>query len=118
MEEEQAMLGITVKHHDDISIINLNGLLLAQSIDEAEKIWDSEVENKPNILALNFGDLERLDSMAIGHLIKLAKKCVINDVDLILYGMKRPILDLFKIASLDTFFNIVTSEEFNTYYRI
>ncbi len=112
------MLSITVSTHDDIIIIHLNGLLLAQNIEEAEKVWDSEKEKDPGIIALDFGKLERIDSMAIGHLIKLAKSCIINEIDLILYDLNRPINDLFKIASLDTFFNIVSKEEFNAYYRV
>jgi len=105
-----------VEEHGKIVIISINDAITIQNINQLEKVWDEQLKKKPGVIAINFSRVERIDSIGLSHLVKMSRNAIIREIDLILYGLNTPILDLFKIARLDTFFNILVESEFRDKY--
>ena len=110
------MINTHVEQKNDVAIIHIFGILNSQCIYEAEKIWNEQLESKPGTIALDFSGLDYVDSMGISGLVKLSKNCIINEVELILYAMSDDVKDLFEVASLDDYFNIMSKSEFELDY--
>ena len=110
------MINAHVEKKNEVTIIHIFGILNAQSVYEAEKIWNEQITNKPEIIALDFSGIEYVDSMGISGLVKLSKSSIINEIELIFYGMSADVKDLFEVASLTEYFNILTKSEFEIDY--
>ncbi|MBN1532518.1 MAG: STAS domain-containing protein [Spirochaetes bacterium] len=106
----------TVEEHGKIVVISINDAITIQNINQLEKVWDEQLKKKPRVIAINFARVERIDSIGLSHLVKMSRNAIIKETELILYSLNTPILDLFKIARLDTFFNILIESEFKDKY--
>ena len=71
------------------------------------------MESNPSILAIDMNKLDYIDSSGIGTLIKSLNVVKNKKGILILIGLKPMILNVFKLAKLDMFFEIMTNDQFN-----
>lgn len=108
---------VTAETKGDMSIISIFDAISIQNIQEIEKVWEQQLGKNIRILAIDFTGIERVDSIGLSHLVKLSRKAIIKEIDLIFFGLNPPITELFKIARLDTFFNILTKGEFEEKYQ-
>jgi anti-sigma B factor antagonist len=106
------MSDFTTEQHDDVVILHLPENLNSRNIQQAEDTWLSLLKDRPNILALNFRAIQSIDSLGLSHLVKLSRKTIMEEVELVLYDIPPMVHELFKIASLDRYFNILTEYEF------
>jgi anti-anti-sigma factor len=106
----------TVDEKDGIIILNLYGQIALQNIHKIEKLWNEQIDKGPDILALNFTGIDRIDSIGLSHLVKLSRNAIVMEIELIFYNMNQTNLDLFKVAKLDQFFNILTEQQFKEKY--
>ena len=72
------------------------------------------MEANPSILAIDMNKLDYIDSSGIGTLIKSLNAIKNKKGVLILIGLKPMILNVFKLAKLDMFFEIMSNDQFNT----
>ena len=99
-----------------IKLIEIYGKFDIESTEEFEKAYNKQLESKPAIVAIDMSKLDYIDSSGIGSLIKCLNALKNNNGKLVLVGMKPTILNVFKLAKLDMFFQILTSAEFLSKY--
>ena len=75
------------------------------------------MESKPGTLAIDMNKLDYIDSSGIGCLIKSLNSIKNQKGVLILVGLKPMILNVFKLAKLDLFFQIMTNDEFKNKFE-
>ncbi len=110
------MNGTTVEEHGDLIILTIYETITIHSIAKLEKIWDELLEKGPRVLAINCSQVDRIDSIGLSHLVKMSRNAIIREIELLLYALNPAILDLFKVARLETFFNILSEAEFTEKY--
>ena len=63
------MLSITTKIEEDYYEIKLNGEVDIYTVDQLKNTIDDKMEQNPNNIVFDFGDLRYIDSTGIGALI-------------------------------------------------
>jgi anti-sigma B factor antagonist len=100
----------------NIKIIEISGKYDIESTEEFESIFTKQLDTKPEIIAVDMSNLDYIDSSGIGSLIKCLNSTKTKNGKLLLVGMKPMITNVFKLAKLDLFFEILTKIEFKTKY--
>jgi anti-sigma B factor antagonist len=96
-----------------VKIIEINGKLYIENTEEFETLFQKQMESNPSILAIDMNKLDYIDSSGIGTLIKSLNVVKNKKGILILIGLKPMILNVFKLAKLDMFFEIMSNDQFN-----
>lgn len=99
-----------------VQIIEIHGKFDIECTEEYEKLFNSQMDTKPNLFALDMNRLDYIDSSGIGSLIKSLNSIKNNKGILILFGLNSMILNVFKLAKLDLFFQIMSSNDFYIKY--
>lgn len=99
-----------------VKIIEIHGKFDIESTEEFETLFQKQLEQNPSILAIDMNKLEYIDSSGIGTLIKSLNAIKNKKGSLILVGLNNMILNVFKLAKLDMFFQIMSNEEFKLKY--
>ena len=110
------MININIEEREVVIILHVFGNLSMDTADTVEISWRDQLAKKPEAIALNFNGLEFIDSIGISCLIRLTKNAVLKNVELIFYDLSEPIETLFKTARINKYFNIMTKEDFESYY--
>ena len=95
-----------------VKIIEVIGKFDIENTEEFEVVFNKQIESKPSILAIDLNKLDYIDSSGIGCLIKSLNNIKNQKGSLILVGLKPMILNVFKLAKLDLFFQIMSNEDF------
>jgi anti-anti-sigma factor len=74
------------------------------------------IEKNISTLVLNFSKIDSIDSTGISHLLKLSRKAILSDVELILCELGDSLKRLFETAQMDKFFNILTLDALKEKY--
>lgn len=90
------------------------GNLILKTPKSSKLFSKSNWSNNPSTLAIDMNKLDYIDSSGIGTLIKSLNAIKSKKGILILVGLKPMILNVFKLAKLDMFFEIMTNEQFET----
>lgn len=96
----------------EVKVIEIQGKFDIESTEEFETLFQKQMENNPSIIAIDMNKLEYIDSSGIGTLIKSLNTIKNNKGSLILVGLNSMILNVFKLAKLDMFFQIMNNEDF------
>jgi anti-anti-sigma factor len=112
------LIKLTIESREGLIIIYLFGELVAANFHDIEEDLAREIEKKPRLIALNFEDMEDIDSTGIGYLVKVRTKALENDIGLILCGIPIRILELLCIAGMDHLFTIMSKEDFTEEYLV
>jgi anti-sigma B factor antagonist len=102
---------IRTKIENSVLIVKVAGKF---NIEEVARFEDSiavDFTKGITAVAVDFTEVEYIDSSALGSLIKLMNKAKNIGVDFILYNMSQPIMSIFRLAYLDKFFTITTDVE-------
>ncbi|MCB1177044.1 MAG: STAS domain-containing protein [Leptospiraceae bacterium] len=97
-----------------VKIIEIHGKFDIESTEEFEALFQKQMEENPSILVIDMNKLEYIDSSGIGSLIKSLNTIKNKKGNLILVGLNNMILNVFKLAKLDMFFQIMTNDEFKS----
>jgi anti-sigma B factor antagonist len=100
----------------NVKIISLSGKYDIESTEEFERIFNSQIDGKSLTIAVDMSNLQYIDSSGIGSLIKCLNNLKSKNGKLLLVDLKPMILNVFKLAKLDLFFEILTKMEFQTRY--
>jgi anti-anti-sigma factor len=95
-----------------VKIIEIHGKFDIESTEEFETLFQKQMESSPSILAIDMNKLDYIDSSGIGTLIKSLNAIKNKKGTLILIGLNNMILNVFKLAKLDMFFQIMTTDDF------
>ncbi len=96
-----------------VKIIEIHGKFDIENTEEFETLFQKQMEANPSILAIDMNKLDYIDSSGIGTLIKSLNAIKNKKGVLILIGLKPMILNVFKLAKLDMFFEIMSNDQFN-----
>ncbi|TGL90810.1 anti-sigma factor antagonist [Leptospira congkakensis] len=99
-----------------IKTIEIAGKFDIESTEEFESIFAKLIEPNPSVVSIEMGRLDYIDSSGIGSLIKSLNSLKNKKGKLILVGMKPMIQNVFKLAKLDMFFEIMSSSDFQSKY--
>ncbi|TGN11984.1 STAS domain-containing protein [Leptospira ilyithenensis] len=99
-----------------VKTIEISGKFDIESTEEFESIFSKVTEANPSIVAIEMSRLDYIDSSGIGSLIKSLNNLKNKKGKLILIGMKPMIQNVFKLAKLDMFFEILSLGDFQTKY--
>ncbi|BDA78423.1 anti-sigma factor antagonist [Leptospira kobayashii] len=99
-----------------VKTIEISGKFDIESTEEFESIFSKVTESNPGIVAIEMSRLDYIDSSGIGSLIKSLNNLKNKKGKLILIGMKPMIQNVFKLAKLDMFFEILSLGDFQTKY--
>ena len=101
----QTIRDVTVVNFGDTSI--LDSLQIQQLGDELYNLVDTLYRQR---LILDFSKVRFLSSSALGVLVTLQKKSAAIKGKLLLCGLRKELLDVFKITRLDRLFEIFDDE--------
>jgi anti-sigma B factor antagonist len=110
------MMEIKLNSAGKVKIIEIIGKFDIENTEEFEVVFNKQIESKPSILAIDLNKLDYIDSSGIGCLIKSLNNIKNQKGVLILVGLKPMILNVFKLAKLDLFFQIMTNDDFKNKY--
>lgn len=99
-----------------IKSIEIAGKFDIESTEEFESIFAKVIEPNPSVVSIELSRLDYIDSSGIGSLIKSLNTLKNKKGKLILVGMKPMIQNVFKLAKLDMFFEIMSANEFQAKY--
>ncbi|MCZ8157179.1 MAG: STAS domain-containing protein [Leptospira sp.] len=99
-----------------IKVIEISGKFDIESTEEFESVFAKIIEPNPAVVAIDMGRLDYIDSSGIGSLIKSLNVLKSKKGKLILFGMKPMIQNVFKLAKLDMFFEILSPADFQSKY--
>jgi anti-sigma B factor antagonist len=103
---------IKLNQSSKVKIIEVIGKFDIENTEEFENVFNKQLESKPSILAIDLNKLDYIDSSGIGCLIKSLNSIKNQKGSLILVGLKPMILNVFKLAKLDLFFQIMSNDDF------
>ncbi|MBN2079182.1 MAG: STAS domain-containing protein [Spirochaetes bacterium] len=106
------MLTIETQNKKDAVIISLQGEMLFNDLDEADRVIMEKLEAKPRVIAIQCKHLQTLDSSGLGLLIRFSKEAARNGVKLVFLDITDHISALFDVSKLDAFFEIMSSDDF------
>lgn len=109
-------VNITKTEKADLLIIKLAGKFDIEQTQTFEKSFASMIEAQPPRVGMDMTELNFIDSSGMGSLIKGLNKTRNYGGEMILFGLKPMILNVFKLAKLDNFFKVTTPEEFQKQY--
>lgn len=101
---------------EDISIIHVYGKFTIEDVNYFKEKTTPLVKDPMKTIMANFSELNYIDSSGIGALILLMNTAKNLNIELILYNIPKDIHNIFKIAYLDKFFHITTSQELKKEY--
>ncbi len=99
-------------------IVHLAGRLDIGTKNEFEKQFIAHISEVDKYIAINMEKLDYVDSSGIGALVKCMTECKNNHKDLILYAANEQVMDIFNVAKLAKFFNILSKSDFENKYEI
>ncbi|MCW7470415.1 STAS domain-containing protein [Leptospira kanakyensis] len=99
-----------------IKTIEIAGKFDIESTEEFESIFAKLIEPNPSVVSIEMSRLDYIDSSGIGSLIKSLNSLKNKKGKLILVGMKPMIQNVFKLAKLDMFFEIMSGSDFQSKY--
>ena len=98
----------------DVTIVNLNdcSILDAQQVEELGNELNHLVDARAcRKIVIDFTKVKYLSSSALGVLIRLQKKAREIKGSIALCGLRKELMQVFKITSLDKLFNFYDTEE-------
>ncbi|HNR88304.1 MAG TPA: STAS domain-containing protein [Spirochaetota bacterium] len=110
------MLDISIDRKDRIAIMHIAGDFYIDSIASAERSWNEVVAAEPRIIALDCRKLARIDSTAIGTLVKFFNMAMAKKIRLVFCDVNASIQLLFETARLKRHFVITSAKKFNDKY--
>ncbi len=98
------------------TVIDLAGRFDVTEAPQFEETFKDIAKNKPRHVAFDFTAVEYIDSSGIGALIKAFNIVRADGSEMLLFGLRPPVLAVFKVSQLDTFFTVLSKDEFEAQY--
>lgn len=108
--ERSMSVGFTSKTHKNYEIITLDGDLDIYSAPSLKKEIHKLIDGGILFLGIDMINIKLLDSSGIALLANIQKRLKTEAGNLILLNVQPDVLVIFKLASLDKFFKIITNE--------
>jgi anti-sigma B factor antagonist len=107
----EAPLIVEKKHHDNFTILYVEGLIkLGESAEFFSSALENVLKNEDSNVIIDFTKIDYIDSTGIGELVGYLGKFTTQNRKLILVNPSERIMKLLKLAKLDSVFKIYGSE--------
>lgn len=110
------MSGIKIEEKDGAVIVGISGEITMPTVSEIDIACKKYLESGAKVIALDFKNVVFIDSFGISRVIKLSKAFNAQGTDFVLINMNEHISQVFKIATFDKIFTILTNAEFEGKY--
>ncbi|HEY1406474.1 MAG TPA: STAS domain-containing protein [Spirochaetota bacterium] len=107
---------IRTKNESAILLVMISGKFNIEEVVKFEEAISFDSSKGISAIAIDFTEVEYIDSSALGSLIKLMNKAKNVNIEFILYNMSQPIMSIFRLAYLDKFFSITTTDALEKKY--
>lgn len=98
---------------ENAAILRMVGKFIIEDVSHFEKLFEEiSLNKKTKWIAIDFSTIDFIDSSAIGSLIKALNIAKNSHIEFFLLDLKPSIQNIFKLAYLDHFFAIISSEDF------
>lgn len=88
-------------------VMKLTGQMTYAEMEEFEKQSGRATSSKPNLLVLDFSELDVMTSAGIGALLKLERKMRDHKCPVCIAAAQPKIAEIFRLARLDSIFKIM-----------
>jgi anti-anti-sigma factor len=109
---EGVMVKIDVDERDGAVIISIAGELSMSDIKEFDYTFKNYLHADIHVIALDLKYMHYLDSFGISRIIKISREFVGSGIEFVLLNMNDNIHQIFRMATFDKIFKILTTEEF------
>lgn len=110
------MQDVTVDDYGTIIVLTLEISFNQASIPVINTVWEEAIKKNPQVLAINFGNIDYIDSTAISTLNKYLKQSLAKKITFVLFNLTPHVSDILDMVNLKKFFTILTKEEFHKKY--
>jgi anti-sigma B factor antagonist len=104
-------MGFTVRKHDGVCIVSVEGQLIVGNRQELKQKILDELDRGSRKFLVDFAQTGYIDSSGLGVLVSLSKKIRENSGELRLANLNDDLKTLFELTKLDTLFQISDSSE-------
>ena len=104
-------MDIIKKMKDDVICLELSGRLDTNTSKDLEKVISELNTDEKNKLLLDFTNIEYISSSGLRVILFTAKKTKSESRNLVLFGMKDKIKEIFDMTGFSPILNIVSTEE-------
>jgi len=105
-------MGISNQKKDNgVNIVRVQGKLLGSTLRDLSTTFDDLLESDASRVILNFKDVNIIDSGAVGFLVNIFNEFTKKGAQLKLCNVGSSIRNLFKLADLETLFEIYDTED-------
>jgi len=109
------MFGIAVEERDQAVIVKVAGELTLYNIKEFEKAFKKYSGPDTRVVALDLGGVVFLDSFGISRIVKISRSFT-GKADFVLLNVNEDILEVFRMATFDRIFTIMSEWDFTNKY--
>jgi anti-anti-sigma factor len=106
------VLTIDCSEKQDICVITLNGELIFNEMEDADRIIMERIASKPRVMVMNCKKLHSLDSSGLGLFIKFSKEAKKSDIRLVFLDITDHVSALFDVSKLDSIFELMSEDDF------
>lgn len=110
------MLDIYFEEIDDIIMSYIEGKISIDTIADFDEQFNKQFSKKPEIIAINCGKIENIDSTGINHFFKLSNRAYKDNIKLFYLNIPESVKDMFSLTNFHKINNITTEEIFEADY--
>ena len=110
------MLEIEIFSKNKVSSFRLSGSFTVIDSEEFEEKFIETFYKKPEAIVIDCKNLNYIDSSGIGAFIKCLHHLKPTNINLHLVDLNEAVLKYFKVAELEGYFNIISSQELDKKY--
>lgn len=102
---------VAVRHRDGFAVLDLTGDVNAAAEDALNIGYEDAVTDGPSEIALNFGDVDYINSTGIALIVGLLARARKNGIKVRAFGLSDHYRGIFEITRLSDFMTITDDED-------
>lgn len=110
------MSEISIEESNGAVILYLSGEITMVTVTNIDNICKKYLNSDIDVLAFDMRGVQFIDSFGISRVIKESKSFASKGIEFVLINLNDNINQIFKIATFDKLFTIMTKDEFNEKY--
>jgi len=110
------MSEIIVEESNGAVVLYISGEITMVTVTEIDNTCKKYLDSDINVLAFDMRSVQFIDSFGISRVIKESKAFASRGIEFVLINLNDNINQIFKIATFDKLFTIMSKDEFNQKY--
>lgn len=110
------MAEISTDKKNDVAVVSITGEISLTTVEYIDKACREFLTPDVRVFALDMRGVTFIDSFGISRILKISKAYSCNETQFLLINLNDNIKQIFKIATLDNFFTILSKNEFENKY--